>query len=114
MGLLENVVPIVLIGAKAFDRWVAGHHLVSHVIAHGVRIESAEDFISLIEKQGDPGRIGSGAGSGDAKRAGMEHQTADGIDGGFAQDDRRSAGGRYRKEAEVSLGTGSHATPARA
>ena len=47
---LENVVPVVLGGAKAFDAGVESNHVFGHVVPGRVRIEAAVDLTALTDK----------------------------------------------------------------
>ena len=113
-GGLENVVPVVMSWAKPFDCRVESNHGVSHVFSGRVGVETAMDLITPTDKQREPTGIRPGPGCGYAETTWIKRVATDGIDGGFAQDDRRSAGSRDREVAEVPLGTGSYATPVRA
>ena len=90
------------------------HHVAGHGLAGRVRIETAVNFTVVANQRVEPARVCPGAGRGYAQATWMKFKAADGVDGGFTQDNRRSAGSGYREVAEVPLGTGSHATPAHA
>ena len=110
----EHIVPIMLAGAETLDSRVECDHVAGHGLANRVGIKTAVNFKALTDELWDPAWIWLGAGRGHAQAMGMELKTADGIDGGFAQDGSRSAGSRHREVAKVPLGTGRHAAPARA
>ena len=60
----------------------------------------------------EPGRIGSGTGGGKAAMGRVQSKAADGINGGFAEDDGRHGLGWDGEEAQIFAGAWSHAAPA--
>ena len=109
---LEDVIPVVFAGAKAFEAGVESNHFFGHVVTGRVGIEAAIDLITLTDEGGEPARVWPGSGCRDAEMTSMERKTTDGVDGGFTQHDRRGARSAHREVAEVFLGTGRHAAPA--
>ena len=74
--------------AKAFDAWVQSHHGVGHLVASGIGIKATIDLSRLIQQGFEPSWIGPGAGGGETTGLRMERKAAEGINGGFTQDDR--------------------------
>ena len=84
----EDVVPVVLDRSEALDARIQGDHGLGHGVTGGIGVEAAVNLAPLIQQGPQPGRVRSGAGSGEAPVCGMEGKATDGIDGRFAQDQR--------------------------
>ena len=107
----EHVVPVVPCGPEPLDGRERGDHGGGHGIAGGVGVEAAVNLRGLADQWGEPGRIRSGAGSGEAAMPGMKQSAAEGVDGGFAKDEGGECGAGYGEEAVVFAGAGRHAPP---
>ena len=97
--------------AETFDNRMQSDHRGGHGVAGGVGVEAAVDLGSVGDKKREPGRVGSGAGGGDAPAVRMESAAADGVDDGLAKDNDRC---RFRgdgEEAQVLSRAGRHAAP---
>ena len=97
--------------AKPFDRGVEGNHGGGHAFPNRVGIEAAMDIITPTDKQREPTGIRPGSGCGYAETSWVKRVATDGVDGGFAQDDRCCAGSVNEEAAKVFAGTGCHAAP---
>ena len=105
----ENVVPVVMSWAKPFDCRVESNHGIGHVFPGRVGIEAAMNLMAPTDKPGEPTGIRPGAGCGYAETSWVKRVATDGVDGGFAQDDRCCAGSVNEETAKVFAGTGCHA-----
>lgn len=50
---------------------MAGDHGLGHVITGGIGVEAAVKAEALCEQRGEPGRVGSGPGGGEAEAVGI-------------------------------------------
>ena len=110
-GWREKGVPVLGGWAQPLDGRVETDHLSGCSVARRVCIEAAVDFITTIENDAKPGRIGAYSRGRDADTVRIEHRTADGIDGGFAEYDAFRS---FRTDPEVARVLSSarrHATP---
>ena len=73
--------------AKALDGGVTLDHGLSHIVTGWVGIEAAMGRGAIADDGRQPCGVGSGPGSGDAPEVRMYVEAADGIDGGFTEDD---------------------------
>ena len=67
------------------DVRVETNHLSGCSVTRKVCVESAVDFVTAIENDTKPGRVGACSRGRDADTVRIEHVTADGIDGGFTE-----------------------------
>jgi len=107
----ENVVPVVGGGAEAEDGGMQSDHPVGRRIAGFVGVEAAVDFVAAGNQCGEPGRIGSNAGGGEAEAIRMHLAVADRIDGGLAEDDLPGGRGAKPEEPPVFARAGRHPAP---
>ena len=83
-GWRKNGIPILGGRAQPLDVGVETNHFSGGNVTRKVCIEAAGDFITAIENDPEPGRVGACSRGRDADTVGIEHAAADGIDGGFA------------------------------
>ena len=65
---------------EALDFRIGRDHCGRHLITGGIGVEATVNGGGLGEKSRQPGRIGSGSGSGDTAEAGVESKAAEGVD----------------------------------
>ena len=86
-ALLESGVPVFGGWTEPSDVWVDANHLLSCRVAGRVGVEAAVDLVAAMDQDLEPARIGACSGGRDADSPRMLHAAADGIDGGFAEND---------------------------
>ena len=107
----EKVIPVVLGRAETADSGIECDHLLSHGVAGGVGIETAVNAEALRQEWLQPAGIGPSSGCGYAQRRGMQEKATHGVDGRFAEHDRRWTWSGDGKVAEIFLRTRRHAAP---
>ena len=95
---LESSVPVFGGWSEPSDVWMDANHLLGRCVAGRVGVEAAADLVAAMDQDLEPARIGTCSGSRDADSARMQHAAADGIDGGFAENDLL---GSFRTDPEV-------------
>lgn len=60
---------------------MAGDHGLGHVITGGIGVEAAVKAEALCEQRGEPGRVGSGPGGGEAEAVGIKNYATEGLQG---------------------------------
>ena len=109
----EVVVPVFGRRAESADGGMKLDQALGHSVAGGISVEAAEDGQAQREQDGEPGRVGSGAGGGEAAEGRMKDVATEGVDGRLAEDDGVSGGGGHREAAMIFAGAWSHAAPGR-
>ena len=69
------------------DVRVETDHLSGCSVTRRVGVEAAFDFITAVENDTEPGRVGACSSGRDGDTVRIKHVTADGIDGGFTEYD---------------------------
>ena len=81
----KGVVPVFGRWAESADRRMKQDQALGQGVAGGIRVEAAEDGQAQTEQDGEPGRVGSGAGGGEAAKGRMKGVATEGVDGRFAE-----------------------------
>src|SRR5438093_1270137 len=110
--VFENVIPVVLGRAETADSGIECDHLLSHGVAGRVGIETAVDTMAVRQEWWQPAGIVPSSGCGYAEIRGMQEKATHGVDGRFAEHDRRCSRSGDGEVAEIFLRTRRHATPA--
>ena len=105
------VVPVLGWRAESADGTMKVDQALGHGVAGRIGVKAAEDWQSQREQGAEPGRVGSGAGGGEAAIGWMKGVATEGVDGRFAEDDGLSGVGADGEEAAIFAGARGHAAP---